>query len=101
METPAENRDQKRLADEEAEAAAAEAGRIGGEVQQDTDDPAEAPLIEAGQGEAEGFELAEKDLADIAEHGDEHNFPDNVPSAAEEPSGAEYGEPDEAIPADE
>lgn len=101
MNRPAESPEEKRLAEEEAEAAAAEAAKIGGEVPQDTDDPAEAPLIEAGQGEAEGFELAEKDLEDIAEHGDEHRFPDNVPSAPEEPSGAEYGEPDEAIPADE
>lgn len=29
--------------------------------------------------EAEGFELAEKDLEEIASHGDQHRFPDNVP----------------------
>ncbi len=63
--------------------------------------PPQQPLIEAGQGEAEGFELAEKDLEDIASHGDEHRFPDNVPSAPEEPQSAEYGEADEAIPSDE
>ena len=77
-------RDEELLAEEEAEAAAEEAGEIGGEVIRDSDDPAEQPLIEAGEGEAEGFELAEKDLEDIAGHGDEHRFPDNVPSAPEE-----------------
>jgi hypothetical protein len=34
-------------------------------------DPAIAPLIEAGEGEAEGFDLAEADLIRHAEHGDE------------------------------
>jgi hypothetical protein len=96
----AEEPDEALLAEEEAEAAE-EAGEIGGEVTKDSDDPAEQPLIEAGEGEAEGFELAEKDLEDIASHGDEHHFPDNVPPPAEEQSGAEYGEADEPIPADE
>ena len=89
------------IAKEEADAAAAEAAAIGGEVQQDSDDPAKQPLAEAGEGEAEGFELAEKDLADIAGHGDEHRFPDNVPPPAEERQQAEYGEADEPIPSDE
>jgi hypothetical protein len=35
-------------------------------------DPAFAPLIEAGEGEAEGFEVAESDLIEHAEHGDQH-----------------------------
>jgi hypothetical protein len=35
-------------------------------------DPALAPLIEAGEGESEGFDLAEADLIEHAEHGDEH-----------------------------
>jgi hypothetical protein len=84
----------------EEEAAAEEAGEIGGEVQRDSDDPAQQPLIEAGQGESEGFELAEKDLQDIASHGDEHRFPDSALPAPEERSDAEYGEPDQAIPED-
>jgi hypothetical protein len=100
MDSNQEERKDTKLAEEEAEAAAAEAAGIGGEVAKDSDDPAEQPLIEAGEGEAEGFELAERDLADIASHGDQHRFPDNVPSAPEEESNAEYGEPDEAIPED-
>jgi len=33
-------------------------------------DPALAPLIEAGEGESEGFDLAEADLIEHAQHGD-------------------------------
>ena len=40
------------------------------ETPDDPVDPALAPLIEAGEGESEGFELAEADLIDHAEHGD-------------------------------
>ena len=36
-------------------------------------DPALAPLIEAGEGESEGFELAEADLIENSEHGDLHS----------------------------
>jgi hypothetical protein len=96
---PAEPRDED-LIEEEEDAAAAEAAQIGGRVPVDEEDPALQPLAEAGQGEAEGFELAEKDLEDIASHGDQHRFPDNVPSAPEQETGAEYGEADEATPED-
>ena len=37
-------------------------------------DPALAPLIEAGEGESEGFDLAEADLIEHAEHGDQHGL---------------------------
>ena len=74
-----EERGEERLAAEEAAAAAEEAGEIGGEVARDSDDPAQQPVIEGGEGESEGFELAERDLEDIASHGDQHRFPDNVP----------------------
>jgi hypothetical protein len=95
-----DERDEDFVEDEEAEAAREAAG-IGGTVPQDTDDPAEAPLIEGGEGVAEGFELAEKDLEDIAEHGDEHRFPDGMSQPEEPQDPDEYGEPDEAIPPDE
>lgn len=62
-----EEREEEELAQEEAEAAAAEAAAVGGDVPPDSDDPAEQPLIEGGQGEAEGFELAEKDLIEADE----------------------------------
>ena len=100
MNAAPDERDEDFIEDEEAEAAR-EAAAIGGTVQQDTDDPAEAPLLEGGEGESEGFELAEKDLEDIAEHGDEHRFPDGMSQPEEPQDTDEYGEPDEAIPPDE
>jgi hypothetical protein len=90
-----------RLAGREAEAAAAEAAKIGGEAPADSDDPAQRPLVEAGEGEAEGFELAEQQLQDIASHGDQHRFPDRDVPPPEEREEAERGESDQAIPADE
>jgi hypothetical protein len=95
-----EERDEEFVEEEEAEAAKEAAG-IGGTVAKDTDDPAEAPLLEGGEGESEGFELAEKDLEDIAEHGDEHRFPDGMAQPEEPQDTDEYGEADEPIPPDE
>jgi hypothetical protein len=95
---PEEERDP--VAEEEAEAAAAEASRIGGEVPTDSDDPAEQPLIEGGEGVAEGFELAEQDLEDIASHGDQKRFPGRLAGRPEEPTEAAYGEADQEIDED-
>jgi hypothetical protein len=95
-----EERDEAFVEEEEAEAAE-EAAAIGGTREPDTDDPSEQPLIDAGEGESEGFELAEKDLEDIAEHGDEHRFPDGLAQPEEDQDPDEYGEADEAIPPDE
>ena len=39
---------------------------------EDQVDPAFAPLIEAGEGESEGFDVAEADLIRHAEHDDQH-----------------------------
>jgi hypothetical protein len=57
----------------EAEEAAAEAARIGGEAGDEQLDPAERPVIEAGGGEAEGFEQAENALVEHASHGDQQS----------------------------
>jgi hypothetical protein len=95
-----EERDEAFIKEEEAEAAE-EAAAIGGRREPDTDDPAQQPLVESGEGESEGFELAEKDLEDIAEHGDEHRFPDGMSRSEEPQDPDEYGEPDEPIPPDE
>lgn len=55
------------------------------------------PLEEAGQGEAEGFEQAEADLIDNAEHGDGHGIPEPDQFGVEaEQDPAVYGEPDAA-----
>ncbi|HEU4707007.1 MAG TPA: hypothetical protein VFS64_07470 [Solirubrobacterales bacterium] len=89
------------IAEEEAEAAEVEAAHIGGDVPPDTDDPAQQPLIEGGEGVAEGFELAEEDLEDIASHGDQRGFPAGLAGEPEEPSDTVYGEPDQEIHEDE
>lgn len=90
----------RQLVEEEAAAAAAEAGQVGGVAPVESDDPAQQPLIEAGQGESEGFELAEKRLQDIASHGDEHRFPDRDVLPPEDRETAERGEADQVIPPD-
>ena len=69
------------LRPKQEQAAAAEAAGIGGRVSDypstDDDDaendPAERPLIEAGEGESEGFELSEYELEENASHGDMHS----------------------------
>jgi hypothetical protein len=83
--------------DEEAEAAAAEAARIGGPDPLPDADPAERPVIEGGGGVAEGFELAEEQLQRNASHEDRGADPmrdAGQPEPESEESGAEYGEPD-------
>jgi len=85
------------VAQEEA-AAAAEAAMIGGVVDPADGDPSLAPVLEAGGGEAEGFELAEADLVENASHGDGGGNPLRDAFTAEvesDDAGAVYGEPDE------
>ena len=54
---------------------------------------------EAGGGEAEGFELAERELIEHASHGDEHNttpiMRDAENVSEERGAGDQYGEADE------
>jgi hypothetical protein len=94
------------------EAAASEAARIGGEPGKvpgyDDDpttpgissDPARQPVEEAGGGEAEGFEQAEEQLREHAEHGEpapdpsDEAFPTEAESDRE--AGGARGEPDQA-----
>ena len=84
---------------EEEAAAAADAGRIGGVAGDEDDfDPEMRAVYEAGGGEAEGFEQAEADLIDNAQHGDGGGDPLRDAFTPEEESdraGVEYGEPDE------
>lgn len=58
---------------EEAEAAAREAGQIGGVSGEESLDPVDRAVIEAGGGEAEGFEQAERLLVEHATHGDQQS----------------------------
>src|SRR3954452_19456868 len=64
---PIRSRDRQSAWPEESEDMPSEA-----ENPDDYVDPAIAPLIEAGEGESEGFDVAEADLIRHAEHGDEH-----------------------------
>lgn len=66
--TPDSRREQ-----EEVDAAAAEAARIGGVAGDEDVDPALRPVVEAGGGEAEGFEQAEDALVEHASHGDQQS----------------------------
>ena len=95
---------------EQEEAAAAEAGAIGGRVSAEGPTEAEAeideahrPLSEAGQGEGEGFELAEAELSEHASHGDEHGAGRVLEDASpldEDDRGAGGGEADSETRAD-
>jgi hypothetical protein len=77
----------------EAADAGAEASRIGGYAGDEYLDPAERPLVEAGEGVAEGFELAEEDLISAAETGEAGADPGwDAFTTESEPSSGEYGE---------
>jgi hypothetical protein len=85
------------------DAAAAEAGSIGGRVSSDPPssdgdvDEAQRPLAEAGQGESEGFEEAERELGEHASHGDQHaarRVNEDAPSESADARAAEDAEAD-------
>lgn len=68
-------------------------------------DPAWAALNESGEGESEGFELAEEDLIEHASHGDEHSAGRILEDAFDEDEddrvmGNDGGEADTAMPPD-
>ncbi|MDP2713104.1 MAG: hypothetical protein Q8O56_17980 [Solirubrobacteraceae bacterium] len=86
---------------EAARAAAAIGGvgpDVGGADPAETVDPALRPVYEAGGGEADGFELAERDLVRNATHDDGAGFPERDAFTAEAESDlspAEFAEADE------
>jgi hypothetical protein len=90
---------------EQENLAASEAGSIGGSASSetsgaDTDDPAQQPLNEAGEGEAEGFEQAERELVEHASHGDQHaarQAIEDVSGSPEDPRTAPGSEADEEL----
>jgi hypothetical protein len=92
-----------RIVDEQAEAAADEAGDIGGDAPSYDGDEEDRAVAEGGGGEAEGFEQSEEELVERTEHFDEHRSPcrDAFTDEAEsDRSDAAYSEPDEVDPAD-
>ena len=96
-----ERRPDDDLIREEEQAAAAAARRIGGRAGDEDDfDPAMRPVYEAGGGESEGFEQAEADLIDNAQHSDGHGEPITdrfTPERESDRSTVEYGEADQEI----
>lgn len=87
------------LVDEQEAAAAAEASEVGGPDPDPNADPATRPLSEGGEGESEGFELAEEQLERNASHEDPAGSPARdafTPEAESDRSSADYGEADEA-----
>jgi hypothetical protein len=92
------------LVRQEEDAAAAEAGSIGGRAPEYDDedgrsaDEEERPVLEGGEGVEEGFETAERDLRETAAHGENRYDPAVRDFGDEESAGAGDavpGEPDE------
>jgi hypothetical protein len=87
---------------EQEQAAAAEAAAIGGRVSseppgQEQLDEAARPVVEAGGGEAEGFEEAERELVEHASHGDQHaarRVIEDAPDDGDDARAAHAGDPD-------
>lgn len=85
----------------EERAAEVEAGSIGGPAPDYEASEETRPLEESGQGVAEGFEEAERGLAEQASHGDPRYSPEQdafPPEEDTDEAGAVYGEPDEIDP---
>ena len=94
--TGARDPDAQLVAEEES-AAAVEAAQIGGVVPHDSDDPAMDPVYQAGGGEQDGWEAAERDLIENATHGDGGGDPlrdQFTPEVESDRSTAVYGESD-------
>lgn len=88
---------------DEAELAAAEAGRIGGPAHHHDDDPAFEAVREGGGGEAEGFEESEEALIEAASHGDPQPDPGDAAFSPERESDRSTfvgGDPDELDPSE-
>ena len=83
---------------EEARAIGGRGPSVGGVNDEDEVDEAMRPVYEAGGGEQEGFELAERDLIRNASHDDGGGYPERdafTPERESDLSAAEYGEADE------
>lgn len=71
--TDPSKRAQERDEREQEQAAAREAGAIGGVAGDENLDPARRPVQEGGGGQAEGFEESEAFLIEHASHGDQQS----------------------------
>jgi hypothetical protein len=85
----------ERDVEREEEAAAEEAGRIGGRSGTEDLPEEERPLAEAGEGESEGFEQAEELLEERATHDDDRGGPlRDRPDPEPDHQRTSYGEAD-------
>jgi hypothetical protein len=85
----------ERDVEREEDAAAREAGRIGGRSGMEDVPEEERPLAEAGEGESEGFEQAEELLEERASHEDDRGGPlRDRPDPEPDHPRTSYGEPD-------
>ena len=90
------------LVREEEDAAAAEAGSIGGRAPEYEDEEGDVvgeedrALIEGGEGVEEGFEIAESDLRESASHGENRYDPESRDFGDEESAGDADGVAGEA-----
>ncbi len=85
------------LVSDEELAAGEEAAAIGGVAGDEHLPPAQRPLVEAGEGESEGFEESERLLIEAASHGDHSGHPlgDGFPAEDERTRNLTiYGEAD-------
>lgn len=88
--------DRDRRLEHESDAAAAEAGRIGGR-RPGGEDEAREPVEQAGGGVAEGFEDAEEVLRDRAEHREAGGNPKyDEPEREAAPDPGSHGQADQA-----
>jgi hypothetical protein len=106
-ELPPEDPDEEVIRREEG-LAASEAASIGGDPgvelrdeQGDPIDEAERPLEEAGEGVAEGFEEAEAELIEEAEHGEGRPADLDAFPVEEDEDPATYGDADDVRPDEE
>ena len=89
---------EERAAAEEARAIGGRGPAVGGVNDNEQVDEAMRPVYEAGGGEQDGFELAERDLVRNASHDDGTAYPERdafTPERESDKSPAEYGEADE------
>ncbi|MEJ7797596.1 MAG: hypothetical protein WKF42_03780 [Solirubrobacteraceae bacterium] len=109
MQRTDERDDEPDFATRQELAASAEAGAIGGRspkpagVGDEQVDDAMRPVYEAGGGEQDGFELAERDLVRNASHDDGVAFPEGdgfTPERESDRASVEYAESDDAAPHD-
>ena len=92
--SPSDIGDSRPWEEREVDAARTEASRIGGYAGDEHLDPAQRPVVEAGEGVAEGFELAEEGLIEAAATGEGWDPTRQAFTPEPETGSGEYAEAD-------